>query len=66
MVESFASSFGGGDGDGEIVLDPVLAFEIIQGAWPQAGLERQVLFAGFAGYDAGDIATSSSFLRLIL
>jgi len=47
VVQGFAPSLGGRDGDNQIFLDGMLPYEIIQTPGPQAGFNWPILGAGF-------------------
>jgi hypothetical protein len=54
VVDGLAAALGGGNGYFEVVLGVFLADEVVQGARPEAVIERRVIYILFTGNDAGD------------
>jgi len=48
MVESLTSTLRRGDGNDKIIFDLFLTDELIEAAWPQAGIKGSVFRAWFA------------------
>ena len=51
VVQRLAALLGGGDADAQVVLDLLLADELLQQARPQGGVQGQVVFLELAGGD---------------
>ena len=52
VVQSFITAFCRGDSYLEVVLRLVLSRKLSEMPWPQVGIKRRVLGAGFTRYDA--------------
>ncbi len=60
VVQGFTPPLRRLDGDAQVLLDAVLADEVLEAVRAQAEIERGVFDAGLAGNNAGDGRTSES------